>query len=293
MHTYITGASGFVGSAITQELLAQGHRVSAQSRSPKKQKTHDNLSWVSSPKELNQPVDLLINLAGKPLMARWTKQAKQAFRDSRIGLTEALYRDFSERPEFAPGKVFNASAIGVYCGGQVAENESASLGSSFAASLCRDWEAAARRFEQLGSQVCCFRFGVVLDPEGGALKAMLPAFRFGLGGRLGSGKQCFSWVSRDDLVGALLWSIGQDNLPATINLTAPEPLSNANFTQKLAQHLHRPAIFPAPTFILQLLLGEGAKGFLLADLDVRPSYLQQSGYAFQHPDLDTFLQSRL
>lgn len=289
MHVYVTGASGFVGTAIADALLIQGAKVTGQSRRPERQRVKAGLTWVRGPGELDSPVDLLINLAGKPLLTRWTQAAKKQIRDSRIELTRRLVSDFGKVPQFAPKRVLSGSAIGYYPTGLAVRNEDFAPGEGFAAALCRDWEHAAREFESLGSEVCCLRLGVVLSPQGGALKAMLPAFRFGLGGRLGSGEQMFSWISLNDLVDIVLWTNDQTHLPPAINCTAPTPLTNQTFTAELADQLSRPAVLPAPAGMLKLLLGEGAEGFLLADLEVHPAYLSHQ-YVFHHPDFQSFLQ---
>lgn len=288
---YLCGASGFIGSAVAQAYVSAGWKVIGQSRKPHSQQTGTGITWVSDPSHLEQPADLLINLAGRPLATRWSEKKKSEFLASRVDFTRRLYESFSLRPEFAPKRVFSASAIGWYATGPEARTEQDAAGSGFSSKLCQQWETAARSFETLASQVLCMRLGVVLDASGGALKSMLPAFKMGLGGRLDSGKQMFSWISLTDLLAAIQYCEQLPETAKTLNFTAPVPLSNREFTRLLAEHLHRPACLPVPASLLRIILGEGADEFLLADLNVVPAGLQGLGFEFRHPDLQSFLHS--
>ncbi len=285
---YITGASGFIGSALTNSFLGRGWHVFAQSRTSARHQSREQLTWCQGPEAVNQPVDLLINLAGKSLNTRWTQKQKEAFYDSRVGLTHRLVRSFAERTELAPRQVFSASAISYYAQGDEPRYEGDEKGCGFAATLCSDWESAAEGFERLGGRVNILRFGVVLDPCGGALGAMLPPFRLGLGARLGSGAHWFSWISLRDLVAIvhfLYESAPGHPLPNALNLVAPGPATNADFTRELALALRRPARLRAPAFLLRAALGEGADDFLLANLRIMPGELLKMSYAFVHPNL--------
>ncbi len=291
---YITGGSGFVGQALTRHFLEQGDFVYVQSRSPEKQQKKIASEFISSPRFIDRKIDLLINLAGKPLATRWSKNTKQEIYASRVDFTRKLFDDFSRLPaEWLPKRLFSTSAIGYYRGGEAIQTESSANGRGFSATLCRDWEQAARLFKNLGCSVHIMRLGVVLDTSGGSLKAMLPSFKLGLGARLGSGNQWFSWIGLGDLLAIYQYCINLDILPEVINAVAPSAIRNTDFTRQLASALKRPAILSAPEFLLKALLGEGADDFLLANLRVSPVALQTMGFEFETPDIESLFSQIL
>jgi hypothetical protein len=229
--------------------------------------------------------EAVIHLAGETIVGRWTDAKKKKIRDSRVAgtrhLAEALAKA-AQRP-----RVFIAgSAIGYYGdrGEEVLREDSAS-GTGFLCEVCREWEAAAQPAIDAGIRTANIRTGVVLSPNGGALGKMLPPFKMGLGGRIGDGRQWMSWIDVQDMVGAIHHIMKTDLLQGPVNMTAPKPVTNAEFTKTLAAVLHRPAIFPMPAFAARLAFGQMADELLLASQRVEPTKLVRSGYPFQHADL--------
>lgn len=287
MHVVMTGASGFLGSALARRLLDQGCELSVYCRKPGR--VHRVLgnqvsaftAWHDAPSQ----ADAVINLAGEPLIGgRWTDARKDRIRASRIATTHGLVQWLS-RMQLRPDVLLSGSAIGYYGYSDTAlfqENDPA--GDDFGARLCVDWEAAARAAEPLNVRVCLLRTGVVLHRSGGALKRMLPAFRFGLGGPLGTGTQGFSWIHLDDWLAAVQFLLVTPSLAGAFNLTAPAPVSNAEFSQQLAQSLRRPCALRVPAFALRALAGEGAD-LLLKGQRVMPSRLLDAGFVFDRPSL--------
>jgi len=285
----VTGGSGFIGAALCKLLLLRGYQVWVLSRHPERVRPRlDAAVRLASSLEDLGAVDFgaIINLAGKPMAeSRWSTAVKQALRDSRIDLTYALLAWCQERQQFPP-VLINGSAIGIYGNGaDRILTESSPTGDDFAARLCADWEEAAAGFASHGVRVCMLRTGVVLDREGGALARMLPAFRWGLGGRLGTGEHFMSWIHRQDLLQIIIRLLEDESLSGAFNATAPEACRNRDFTRQLAECLHRPAIFPMPAPILRLLFGEFADGLLLASQRVHPERLLQIGFTFSYPGL--------
>jgi hypothetical protein len=234
--------------------------------------------------------DVVINLAGAPVAQRWTNSHKVAIRYSRVELTRALLERIAQL-EKKPVAYVSASAVGYY-GTSLTETfiETSSPGTDFLARVCLDWEREANRATELGMRVAIVRTGVVLGPDGGALPMMLPAFRFGLGGKLASGKQWMSWIHIEDLIDAYLHAI--DGTDGALNATAPEPVTNAEFTHVLGEVLRRPTVFPVPELALKALFGEGAM-ILSEGQRVLPERTLASGYRFRYPDLEPALRSLL
>jgi uncharacterized protein len=290
---YITGGTGFIGRSVVERFLNLGFFVYLQTRSPESKIDRDYLKHVNSPAKIDRKIDLLINLAGKPLATRWTEKSKTQIYQSRVTFTYSLFEAFSQIPEFAPTKVLSTSAIGYYRAGSEPHTENSAKGAGFSAKLCNDWEEAAQQFEKIGASVSVLRLGVVLDKEGGSLKAMLPSFKLCLGAKLGSGTQWFSWIGLEDLLRLYTYCFETDDLPPAINAVAPNPVTNEEFTRLLASALHRPALFRAPKFLLKAILGEGAEDFLLANLRVVPDFLSTKEFQFRNPDLASLFSENL
>lgn len=292
----VTGSSGLIGSALLPVLSAQGHSVTRLVRS---QSPGDNIiKWQPEASLLGHSAlaghDVVIHLAGEPVAQRWTPAIKQRIQASRIGTTRLLCEALAGLS--APPKVLiSASATGYY-GDRADEvlHESSAVGRGFLPELCRAWEAATEPAQSCGIRVVHLRFGVVLSPRGGALSSMLLPFRLGLGGRIGSGQQYWSWITLDDAVGAICHVLNTLTLHGAVNVVSPHPVRNQEFTQVLGRVLSRPAIFPVPAFAIRLAMGRGvADELLLASARVDPAQLQATGYSFHHPELDGALRSLL
>ncbi len=238
--------------------------------------------------------DVVVNLAGASIGGgRWTARRKVLLRSSRVDLTERLVAGLG-RLKKPPSILVSASAIGYYGDrGEEPLTEASASGKDFLATISRDWEAAAMKAEQFGMRTVIARFGIVLAKNGGALPQMLTPFKMGVGGRIGSGKQWMSWVALDDAVGAIRLAIGDGAVRGPLNVVAPNPVRNADFTRVLARVLRRPAIFPAPAFALRLMLGEMADALLLSSQRVVPQELSERGFRFQYADLESALRRAL
>ncbi|AOD13645.1 TIGR01777 family oxidoreductase [Xanthomonas fragariae] len=293
MHLLITGGTGFIGQALCPALLHAGHQVSVLTRDPRR--AGRTLPGVTVVDTLNGiQADAVINLAGEPLAAgRWTDARKQRFRASRLGITRQLHAWIAQQPAAQrPLVLISGSAVGYYGErGDTALTETDSAGEDFSAVLCRDWEAEANRIAALGPRVSWVRTGIVLDQDGGALARMLPAFRFGGGGPFGDGRHWMSWIHRADMVSLLLWLL-QHGEPGAYNATAPNPVTNAEFTQTLAKVLHRPALLALPAGLLRIGFGEMAD-LLLISQKVLPQRALDAGFRFQYVGLEAALRAIL
>ncbi|HSM98421.1 MAG TPA: TIGR01777 family oxidoreductase, partial [Gallionella sp.] len=263
MHILITGGTGLIGRQICKVLLAEGHELTVLSRNPDSVPAKCGAS-VRAMAGLDewQPgmtFDAVINLAGEPIIdARWTTRRKQTLWDSRVALTESLVRRIAAA-RHKPGVLLSGSAVGYYGDrGDAALDESAPAGEDFAARLCRAWEVAALGAETLGVRVCLLRTGLVLSRQGGLLGRMLLPFKLGMGTRLGDGKQWMSWIHIDDYVAMLHGLLRNARACGPYNMTAPQPVTNAEFTAALAAALHRPAPFIMPAILLKPAMGERA-----------------------------------
>ena len=294
MRIVVTGASGFIGRPLVARLVSEGHAVRAWSRDvaratralPARCQVE---AWEPAarldPQRLRD-VDAIVHLAGEGVaQRRWTPARKAAIRDSRVVGTRALITALAELAASArPRILIGASAIGLYGDrGDVVLDEDAAPGSGFLAAVCREWEAETQRAESLGLRVARLRIGIVLGAHGGALRAMLPAFRLGLGGRLGSGRQWMSWIHIDDVVELLRFALLRDDVSGALNAVAPAPLTNADFTRALGLTLHRPTLLRAPAAALRLAAGELA-GVVLASQRVQPAAALRRGFVFRYPD---------
>jgi hypothetical protein len=273
----ITGATGMIGARLQQRLAEAGHRA------------------VAIPRGAAAPTcDAIVHLAGEPIAQRWTEAAKKRIYDSRVEGTRDLVNALSQQSQ-RPRVLVCASAVGIYGSrGDELLTENSSAGSGFLPRLAIAWEESARSAEALGIRVVSLRFGMVLG-RGGALAKLLPPFRLGAGGRLGSGHQWMSWIHIDDAVSLILFAMENaagGPLSGAINATAPHPVTNDEFTRRLAAALHRPAIFPVPVFALKLAFGEMSE-VLLDSQRVLPAAAQAAGFHFQYPELSAALESIL
>jgi uncharacterized protein (TIGR01777 family) len=294
-HAAITGATGLLGTALGDALRAKGwvvHRVTRRA-SP----GGSDIAWDPDVGRIDaaalEGMDLVIHLAGEPIAQRWTAERKRRIRDSRIKGTTLLARALAALVS-PPKALLSASAVGYYGDrGDEELDETSHAGTDFLAQVAQEWEAATTPASTSGIRVAFLRSGVVLTPDGGALGKMLPPFKLGVGGRLGSGKQWMSWIALHDWVRAVRFVANATNLSGPVNLVTPSPLRNTEFTQALARVLARPAIAPVPTFALELLFGEMARATLLASQRARPRRLLDAGFEFHHQSLEQALREEL
>jgi len=302
MKILITGSTGLVGTALTQDLQRAGHTVCRLVRpGTSTQAIGDSqgfdVNWNPATGELGGAAvgaDAVVNLAGASIAEkRWTPQRKQLLRSSRIDTTRALVQALAKMSA-RPRVLISASATGIYGNrGDEKLTEASQPGTDFLSGIAKEWESEALKAEALGIRVVRVRFGIILSKHGGALPQMMRPLQFGVGGKIGSGKQWMSWITLDDVVAILRLTLENANVTGAINLVSPQPVTNADFTKILAAALHRPALFPAPAFALRLLLGEMADALLLSSQRVLPAQLQKLNHQFLHPDLVTALASVL
>ena len=293
MKFVVTGASGLVGHRLVPSLESKGHEVLRLVRNapadPKE------VRWDPSKGTIDagalEGVDAAVHLAGENLAeGRWTDEKKRRIRESRVKgkrLISETLAGLARKPEV----LVSASAVGFY-GSRGAEvlTEESSSGGDFLADVCREWEQATEAAEAAGVRVVHVRFGVILSGEGGALKKMLFPFRMGVGGKIGSGEQYVSWVTIDDAVGAIEHALENKTLSGPVNVVAPRPVTNREFTKAIGGALSRPTIFPVPEFALRLLFGEMADATLLSSQRAEPARLKESGYVFKHPEIGEALR---
>lgn len=301
MKIMITGSSGLIGTQVTQRLLNQGHRLVLLGRDPirlaeKFGPSVQAYAWDATrdavPDDAIQGVDTIIHLVGETIGSlRWSKQTKQAILDSRIKSGEAIAQaSQSVSPRIKT--LISASAVGFYGSrGNDLLTETSEHGSGFLSEVCQKWESTISK--TAADRTILLRFGVVLSKKGGALSKMLPPFKLGVGGRLGSGEQWMSWIHVDDLVELILWTLANPSTNGVFNATSPEPVTNQRFTEVLASTLRRPALFPVPEFALKLALGEMAEETLLVSQRAIPERAQTQGFTFQYPSLPDALQNLL
>ena len=296
MKIIIAGGSGWIGRALSRELIKAGHRVIVLSRSGSTGGVPGatGRAWlipgaVGWKKEL-EGADAVINLCGEGVADRfWTESRRRALVDSRLAPTRALTAAMAEAT-VKPRVFISASAVGIYGQDRVEElDEKSSPATGFLADLCARWEASALEAEKLGVRVVLPRIGVVLGADGGALKRMLPPFRLGLGGRLGDGRQWFPWVHLDDVVGLIVSALSNEKLRGPVNAVSPESATNQEFTAALARAVRRPAVFPVPGFVLRAGLGE-MSSLLLGSQKIAPKATLDAGYAFRRAALGPALE---
>lgn len=305
MKVLVTGSTGLVGTALVNELGREGHTVcrlirplstgagGAPFANAHGKREGFDVAWNPATGQLGGAgvgADAVVNLGGASIAGgRWSKARKQLLRASRIDSTRALVGALAKM-SVRPRVLVSASAIGIYGdrGDEILTEES-TPGTDFLAGLAREWETEALKAESLGIRVVVARFGVILAKHGGALAKMLLPFKLGAGGRLGSGKQWMSWITLEDVVGVVRYAIDNGSVRGTVNVVAPQPAQNEEFTKVLAKTLHRPALLPAPAFALRLVMGEMADALLLSSQRVAPRKLERSSYGYHHVDLSQAL----
>ncbi len=282
----ITGASGFLGSALARDLSAKGHSLRRIGRG-----AGTDVRW--DPISGSPAGTAVIHLAGEPIAQRWTAARRQAIRESRVEGTRRLAEACAALP-IRPEVFVSASAVGIYGSrGDEILDETSAAGDDFLAEIGRAWEAATGPARDAGIRVVKIRTGLVLSPDGGALGKMLLPFKLGVGGRIGAGTQWMSWISREDWVRAVAFILERPGISGAVNLAGPEPVTNATFASTLGRILRRPAVMPVPAFAVRALFGEMAEGTILASQRVLPKVLERAGFQFAHPTLSTALRAEL
>ncbi len=294
MQIAITGASGLVGSTLVPLLTTGGHHVTKVVR---REPAEGEATWDPDGEFDAAPldgIDAVVHLAGENIAAsRWSAKVKEKIRTSRVQGTRVLCEGLAKMQN-PPKVLVCASAIGFYgdrCDEEL--NEESANGTGFLADVAQQWEAATQPARDAGIRVVNLRFGVILSPKDGALAKMLLPFKLGGGGRVGSGKQYWSWISIDDAAGAVHHALMTDSLSGPVNAVAPNPVTNGEFTKTLGRVLNRPTVVPMPAFAARLALGEMADELLLASIRVEPQKLRRSGYEFRQPTLEAALRHLL
>ncbi len=294
MRVLLSGSTGLIGGELLWRLKAEGHHVTRLVRSPapfpEPVVVWDYRNGPFDPAELS-PIDAVIHLAGENISTgSWTAARKERIRSSRVVPTRLLAEAIARAPQ-PPAVFIVASAVGYYGDrGDELLSENSAPGTDFLAQVVQDWEAAAKPAAEAGVRVVHTRFGVVLSPRGGALAKMLPLFRAGVGGRLGSGNQFMSWVALEDATAAIVHALTTATLRGPVNVVAPNPVTNREFTKALGAALGRPTFFAVPRFALRLVYGEMADATLLSSTRVSAEKLVSSGFVFRHPALETVLK---
>ncbi|MCG8311893.1 MAG: TIGR01777 family oxidoreductase [Pseudomonadales bacterium] len=293
-HVLVTGGTGFIGQMLVPALLKKGYQLTLLTRNPAatQKKFGDQVQTIGNVTQIRDlpKIDSVINLAGEGILdKRWSEKRKQELIESRVTLTENLVAALVES-EHKPHTFINGSAVGFY--GDAGEEhcgENSSPGKDFAATLCKQWEKAANRIKAIGCRLAVIRIGVVLDNKGGALERMMLPFKFGLGGKLGSGKQWFPWIHRKDLCKLILFLLEDSRCSGVYNATAPTPITNKEFTQALAKAVGKPAYFFVPGLALKLTLGEAAI-LLLGGQNAPPSKALHEGFKFHYTTIEHCLK---
>ncbi|MDA8163202.1 MAG: TIGR01777 family oxidoreductase [Desulfobacteraceae bacterium] len=300
MKFFIIGGTGFVGMALINYLLGEGHEVTLLARGPVKNENlpKDTAIVYGNPLERGawQEVavlkDVIINLAGQPIMTRWTREARSNIMESRVRSTRMAVEAMAQGA--ANLTLINANAVGYYGGSGLDRifTEESSPGEDFLAKVCIKWQEEAEAALEKGARVVIARFGAVLGVGGGILGQMIPVFKLGIGGRLGGGNQWFSWLHIHDLCRAVLFAAQNKDISGVVNMTSPNPVTNKEFTKILADILGRPAILPVPGFVLRLAIG-GAADLALKGQRVIPAVLEKAGFGFDFPTVDRALSDIL
>jgi uncharacterized protein (TIGR01777 family) len=294
MNVLVSGAKGLIGSALIPELEAGGHGVDRLTRSPR---SGEDIRWDPDAGMIEGDLagyDAVVHLAGESIAeGRWTSERKRRILESRQKGTRLLAEKIAGLAE-PPSVMVSASAIGYYGDrGNELLTEESEPGTMFLSEVCEEWEAGAGPAREAGIRVVHPRFGIVLSTKGGALGTTLPIFRLGGGGRIGSGRQYWSWVSLDDVVGSIVHAIETDALSGPVNVVAPDPPTNAEYTRVLGRVLGRPTFFAVPAPAARIALGGMADDLLLASARVEPAQLQETGYEYRYPELEGALRHLL
>ena len=301
MKVLVTGASGFIGSALCDSLLVRGDSVVGLSRDPERARsTNPSVIWHPWEPTLERPpeaafegVDAVVNLLGERIDQRWTDESKQRILESRRTGTRNLLGAIAGL-DHKPRVLVSQSAIGFYGNrGDAIVDEEAAPGEGFDAEVVREWENAAREAEALGLRLAIVRTGHVLDPSGGFLAKLLTPFKLGVGGPIAGGEQFMSWIHIDDEVGLILWALDNDHVSGTINATAPNPVTNRELSKALGRALGRPALVPVPGLALDLMFGSEFGHVLRGGQRVVPRRATDLGYAFRFTDIDSALADLL
>jgi uncharacterized protein (TIGR01777 family) len=296
----VTGASGLIGSSLVPSLLGRGHEVTQLVRRKTKGATGSvrEVEWRPDRGEIDAAAleghDAAVHLAGESIAGgRWTDERKRRIRDSRVQGTRLLAETLASL-NAKPRAFVSASAIGIY-GDRGAETltEQSAAGEGFLPEVCREWEAATESASRAGVRTALLRFGLILSAEGGALAKMLLPFKLGVGGKVGDGKQFYSWIALADVIEIIHFALANESLTGAINVVAPEPVTNAEFTRALGRAVNRPTFLPVPAFGARLAFGEMADALLLSSARVVPERLQQAGFKFKYPTLDGALRHEL
>lgn len=294
MRILLSGSSGFIGAAVLTSLRQSGHEVSRLVR--RQASKPDEIGWTPQTGRLEpapQNVDAVVHLAGESLIGLWPQDKRKSILDSRVVATRLLAEELARLPS-RPRHFLCASAVGIYGDrGDDILTESSPPGGGFLAEVCVAWEDACRPAAEAGMRVTNLRMGLVLGARGGALKAMLTPFRLGLGGKMGDGRQYWSWISLEDTVCAIIHVLEHEQLLGPVNLVTPEPVTNEQFTCELGRVLNKPTFLRVPATMLRLAAGRMADEMLLASARVMPQRLQESGFVFKHPDLEECLRAIL
>jgi uncharacterized protein (TIGR01777 family) len=303
MKILITGSTGLVGNTLVNDLQSSGHTVcrllrpGTETRNLTNSSAGFDVNWDPVTGELGGAAvgaDAVVNLSGAPIAnGRWTPERKNLLRTSRVDGTRALVNALA-RMNARPRVLVSASAIGIYGNrGDELLTEDSTRGNNFLSGLAADWEVEAVKADALGIRVVLTRFGIILAKHAGALQPMLRAFQFGVGGKIGSGKQWMSWITLDDVVNLLRLALENGSVRGPLNFVSPQPVRNAEFTKALAEVMHRPAFLSAPAFALRLALGEMADELVLSSQRCTPKKAQDLGYRFQYPEISAALQHLL
>ena len=295
MKILITGASGLIGTALQKSFAEKGYEMLLATRSEPKKPSQ--IQWDADTGfrdedlERLEGLDAVIHLAGESIAGlRWTEEKKKTIRDSRVFGTRSMIETF-DKLKHKPKTFISASAMGFYGDrGDDVMTESSAAGKTFLAEVCKEWEAEARRAEDLGIRTVLLRSGLVLSGDGGVLATMLTPFKLGVGGVVGDGDQWMSWISLDDVVGIVNFVLEHESVRGAVNNTSPNPVTNEEFTKTLGSVLYRPTFLPLPEFAVHMVLGEMGDALLLASTRMIPKRLEDVGYQFKYPDLKTALE---